>query len=60
MNDIPAAGRVFLRAKRASERRPGADGLEEAHADGPRLDRPRCASAAERKLAEAVHGHALE
>jgi len=59
-HDVLAAWRVLLRAKGASERRPGAHDLEEAHVDSPRLDRPCGPSAAEGTLAEAVHRRALE
>jgi hypothetical protein len=57
---VLAARRIFLRAKGASDCRPGANDLEEALPDGRSLDRPRGTRPAERKLLEAIHRHALE
>ncbi len=60
---MPAARRVVLLPKDASERRSGADDLEKARAHGCRTYRSRGSGASERELPEAatlIHGHAFE
>ena len=54
IDDVLAAWRVLLRPKDASERRSGADDLEEARADGCRTYCSRGARAGERELPEAA------
>src|SRR5262245_26312078 len=60
---MPAAWRVLLWPKDASERRPGSDDLEKTRAHRCRAYCSRGTGASERELPEAaalIHGHALE
>src|SRR4030095_3120406 len=60
---MPAAWRVLLLQKDASERRSGSDNLEKTRGHGCRTYRSRDTGATERELPEAaalVHRHALE